>query len=125
MKIIIKNSSDTPLYQQIIDQMIGQILKGEIESGEMLPSIRNFANELKVSVLTIRRAYKELEEMGYIETRAGLGSFIKTTDIENLYEKKLTLAEEKLQNAIYEVKKLGIKKEDVIEIVEIFYEEEI
>ena len=69
MKILISNTSDTPLYQQIKDQITDAILKGELKEGELLPSIRSFANDLRVSVLTIRRVYDDLEEEGDVYKR--------------------------------------------------------
>ena len=71
MKILISNTSDTPLYQQIKDQIKDAILKEELVEGDALPSIRAFANDLKVSVLTIRRVYEELEQEGFIVSQVG------------------------------------------------------
>ena len=73
MKILISNTSDTPLYQQIKDQIKDAILKEELVEGDALPSIRAFANDLKVSVLTIRRVYEELEQEGFIVSQVGIG----------------------------------------------------
>ena len=75
MKILISNTSDTPLYQQIKDQIKDAILKEELVEGDALPSIRAFANDLKVSVLTIRRVYEELEQEGFIVSQVGIGTF--------------------------------------------------
>lgn len=77
MKILISNTSDTPLYQQIKDQIKDAILKEELVEGDALPSIRAFANDLKVSVLTIRRVYEELEQEGFIVSQVGIGTFYK------------------------------------------------
>ena len=76
MKILISNTSDTPLYQQIKDQIKDAILKEELIEGDALPSIRAFANDLKVSVLTIRRVYEELEQEGFIVSQVGIGTFV-------------------------------------------------
>ena len=75
MKILISNTSDTPLYQQIKDQIKDAILKEELVEGDALPSIRAFANDLKVSILTIRRVYEELEQEGFIVSQVGIGTF--------------------------------------------------
>ena len=74
MNIIVSNSSDVPLYMQIKEQIKDAILKGELEDGELLPSIRNFANDIQVSVLTIRRVYEELEKEGFAVSQAGRGA---------------------------------------------------
>lgn len=77
MKILISNVSDKPLYEQIKEQIKDSIFKGEISDGEQLPSIRNFATELKVSVLTIRRVYDELEQEGFITSQVGIGTLFR------------------------------------------------
>ena len=76
LSIIIANSAEKPIYQQIVDQITEQIIQGELTAGEMLPSIRALAKELKVSVITTKRAYEELERAGYIETVVGKGTFV-------------------------------------------------
>ena len=73
MKIVISNTSDAPLYQQIKEQIVDAILKGELEEGDILPSIRTFANDLKVSILTIRRVYDDLEQEGFINRQRKYG----------------------------------------------------
>ena len=82
MKILISNTSDTPLYQQIKDQIKDAILKEELVEGDALPSIRAFANDLKVSVLTIRRVYEELEQEGFIVSQVGIGTFVCRSNLE-------------------------------------------
>ena len=84
MKIVISNTSDSPLYQQIKDQIKDAILKEELVEGDPLPSIRAFANDLSVSVLTIRRVYEELEQEGFVTSQVGIGTFVSMMDI--LYE---------------------------------------
>ena len=84
IKILISNSSDKPLYQQIKKQIIDAILKGELTEGTPLPSIRSFANDIKVSVLTIRRVYDELEHEGFTTSQVGIGTFVSTGNIELL-----------------------------------------
>lgn len=124
MKIIIKNSSSIPLYQQIKDQIKDAILKEELASGDALPSIRAFANDLQVSVLTIRRVYSELETEGFIVSQAGLGTFVSTGNIELLKDAKRRLVEEKMLELIQTAKSLQIKKEDLNSMMDILYEEE-
>lgn len=124
MKIVIKNSSDIPLYQQIKDQIKDSILKEELVEGDSLPSIRAFANDLQVSVLTIRRVYSELESEGFVISQAGLGTFVSTGNIELLKDAKRRLVEEKMLELIQTAKSLQIKKEDLNSMMDILYEEE-
>ena len=84
MKILISNSSDSPLYQQIKEQIKDAVLKEELAPGDALPSIRAFANDLKVSVLTIRRVYEELEQEGFVTSQVGIGTFISAGNLELL-----------------------------------------
>ena len=100
MKIVISNSSDIPLYQQIKDQIKDAILKEELVEGDPLPSIRGFANDLKVSVLTIRRVYEELEQEGFVVSQVGIGTFVSASNIDLLRDSKRRLVEEK--NAGYD-----------------------
>lgn len=124
MKIIIMNNSNTPLYQQIKDQIKDSILKKELVEGDALPSIRAFANDLQVSVLTIRRVYNELESEGFIISQAGLGTFVSTGNIELLKDAKRRLVEEKMVELIKTAKSLQIKKEDLNNMMDILYEED-
>ena len=124
MKIIIMNNSNTPLYQQIKDQIKDSILKKELVEGDALPSIRAFANDLQVSVLTIRRIYNELESEGFIISQAGLGTFVSTGNIELLKDAKRRLVEEKMVELIKTAKSLQIKKEDLNNMMDILYEED-
>lgn len=124
MKIVIKNSPNIPLYQQIKDQIKDSILKEELVEGDSLPSIRAFANDLQVSVLTIRRVYSELESEGFVISQAGLGTFVSTGNIELLKDAKRRLVEEKMVELIQTAKSLQIKKEDLNTMMDILYEEE-
>lgn len=78
MKVLISNTSDKPLYQQIKEQIKEAIFTEELKEGDAMPSIRNFANDLKVSILTIRRVYEELENEGFLTRQVGIGTFIST-----------------------------------------------
>lgn len=124
MKIIISNHSGIPLYQQIKEQIKDCILKEELSEGDALPSIRAFANDLQVSVLTIRRVYDELESEGYVVSQVGLGTFVSTGNIELLKDAKRRLVEDKLTDAIRTAKSLQITKEELGNMVDILYEEE-
>ena len=124
LKIIISNNSNVPLYQQIKDQIKDSILKEELAEGDSLPSIRTFANELQVSVLTIRRVYNELESEGFVVSQAGLGTFVSTGNIELLQDAKRRLIENKMAELIQTAKSLQITKEDLNSMMDILYEED-
>nr|WP_305182661.1 GntR family transcriptional regulator [uncultured Schaedlerella sp.] len=123
MKILISNTSDSPLYQQIKGQIKEAILQEELVKGDSLPSIRAFANDLKVSVLTIRRVYNELEEEGFIVSQVGIGTFVSTSNIELLRDSKRRLVEEKMQDMLQTAKSLHISKEELNAMMDILYEE--
>ena len=124
MKIVISNTSDLPLYQQIKDQIKDAILREELTQGDALPSIRSFANDLKVSVLTIRRVYEELEKEGFVTSQVGIGTFVSAGNLDLLRDSKRRLVEEKMQDMIYTAKSLSITKEELMEMMYILYEEE-
>ncbi len=123
MKILISNTSDRPLYQQIKDQIKDAIFKEELVEGDPLPSIRAFANDLKVSVLTIRRVYEELEQEGFIVSQVGIGTFVSASNIELLRDSRRRLVEEKMQDMIETAKSLNITKEELNAMMDILYEE--
>jgi len=124
MKILISNISNIPLYQQIKDQLKDIILKGEMSDGDPLPSIRNFATDLKVSILTIRRVYNELEQEGFITSQVGIGTFISAGNLELLRDSKRRIVEQKMQDLIVAAKTLKISKEELNEMMNILYEED-
>ena len=124
MKIVISNASKAPLYQQIKDQIKDAILKEELVEGDALPSIRAFANDLKVSVLTIRRVYDELEQEGFVTSQVGIGTFVSTSNIELLRDSKRRLVEKKMLDMIQTAKSLGIRKDELNAMMDILYEEE-
>ncbi len=123
MNIIISNSSAIPLYEQIENQIKSQILNGELPGDFPLPSIRSLAKELKVSIITTKRAYEELEKEGYIVTVAGKGSFVCGQSTERLKEAALFEMESKLEEIIIQAKKMGISLEECIEIFKSIYME--
>ena len=124
MKIIISNNSDTPLYQQIKGQITDAVLKGELSEGDPLPSIRSFANDLRVSVLTIRRVYDDLEKEGFVNSQVGIGTFVSAGNTELLLESKRRLVEQKMTDMIHTAKSLGITRQELSEMMEILYEED-
>lgn len=124
MDIIISNSSQIPIYEQITKQIKGMIIKGELKEGDELPSIRSLARELQISVITTKRAYEELEGEGFIETVPGKGSYVAGQNQELLKEKKLKIIEDKLSDVVDESKMLGLSIDEVIEMIKVLYEEE-
>jgi len=123
MKIIISNTSELPLYQQIKDQIREAIFTGDLAEGAAMPSIRSFANDLKVSVLTIRRVYDEMESEGFITVQAGIGTFVSTGNIELLRDSKRRLVEEQMHTMIKTAKSLEISKDELSAMMDILYEE--
>ncbi len=124
MEIIVSNSSGRPIYEQIVDQVKSQIISGKLRAGEPLPSMRVLAQNLKISVITTKRAYNELESEGFIETVAGKGSFVSAKDPDLLREGSLKVAEDHIQKAVNVAKNSGITLEELKEIIEILYGDE-
>mgnify|MGYP002798968714 CR=1 FL=1 len=124
MKIVISNTSDMPLYKQIEDQIIDAILKGDLSEGETLPSIRSLANDLKVSVLTIRRVYDDLEKDGFVNRQVGIGTIVSAGNVELLRDSKRRLVEQKMQDMIQTAKALGITQQELNDMMNILFEEE-
>lgn len=123
MDIIISNSSEEPIYEQIVRQIKEAILKGELEEGELLPSIRNLAKELQISVITTKRAYDELEKEGFITTIPGKGTYVAAQNKELMREKRLKIVEEKLVEAVIAAKAVNLSLEEIKEMLEILYKE--
>ena len=123
MNINISNTSTIPLYEQIQTQIKSQILNGSLQAGDGLPSIRNLAKELKVSIITTKRAYEELEKDGFIQTVIGKGTFVSTQNTERLKEITLYNLENKLEEIIKQAKSAGITLEEGLEIFKSIYED--
>lgn len=122
MDIIISNSSDSPIYEQILEQIKRQIIQGTLKEGEMLPSIRNLAKELNISVITTKRAYEELEKAGFIESVQGKGSYVAPQNRELIKEQKIKHIENMLSEVIKESKLIGFELEELYEILKFLYE---
>lgn len=123
MKIIISNSLNEPIYEQINKQIKAAILKEELVEGEQLPSIRGLAKDLQISVITTKRAYEELEKEGFIITMQGKGSYVAGQNQELMREKKLNIIEEKLSLIVRESKALDISYEEIEAMLKILFEE--
>jgi GntR family transcriptional regulator len=124
LDIVITNSSPEPIYEQIVRQIKKEILTGELQEGEALPSIRSLARELQISVITTKRAYEELEREGLLETVGGKGSFVAGQNKELWREKRLSILEEKLAEVIKEARLLQISRRELEEMLEVLCEEE-
>ena len=124
MDIIISNSSGKPIYEQISSQIKNHIISGTLLEGAALPSMRLLAKELRVSVITTKRAYEDLERDGFIETVMGKGSFVANRNMEMIKEEQLRITEEHLQKAVHVAKSSGITLLDLHEMLSMLYEEE-
>ena len=117
MNIVISGASDKPIYQQIFEQVSGQIVRGELTPGTMLPPIRTVAKELRISVITIKKAWEELERLGFIYTMVGRGCFVADLSAGDIMGKRSALLEEKIGKDIGYYKSLGLTLDEVIEAV--------
>lgn len=123
MDIIISNSSDKPIYEQVSSQIKNKIMNGTLEAGEMLPSMRALAKDLHISVITVQRAYEDLTRDGFIETVSGKGSFVAAQNKEFIQEEQLRKAEELLQQVADIGRSHGIAYEEMTNILKMLYEE--
>lgn len=121
MKIIISNSSSVPIYEQIKNAIINQIMNCELEEDEALPSIRSLASDIKISVMTIKKAYDELESEGYIVSIQGKGTFVAPKNTELAREQAQKDIEDNIQKAIDIANRFNITKKEIIDLIEIFY----
>ena len=123
MKIILINGSSVPLYEQIKNAIKENILKNKVEEGQQLPSVRTLSKDLKVSILTVKKAYDELEEEGFVESRQGLGTFVAGKDSDVKREELQKELENHLQEAIKLSADLDLDKETILELFEFLYKE--
>ena len=124
MHIKISNNSKEPIYEQIVKQIKALVIKGELKEGEALPSMRQLAKDLQISVITTKRAYEELEKGGFIYSIVGKGAFIAEQNTNLMKERKLKVIEEKLVEAIENSKELGISLKELKDMLTILYEGE-
>lgn len=123
MQLLITNQSKEPIYEQIKNQVIALILNGELQPGAAIPSMRSLAKDLQISVITTKRAYKELEDAGYIYSVVGKGSFVAEQNMELMREKKLKIIEEQLTAVIENSKDMNISLDELQQLMNILYEE--
>ncbi len=123
MKIIVNFNSMIPIYEQIVDEVKKQIGSGQLATGEALPSVRNLANELKISALTVKKAYDALEQEGYTATVHGKGTYVLSGNQEKLIEQKRTEIENELAVLVSRARAAGIKDEELQEMLGLLMED--
>lgn len=124
MDIVISNSSGKPIYEQITSQIKNLIITGQLKTGDMLPSMRLLAKELRISVITTKRAYEDLERDGFIESVTGKGSFVANKNAEFIKEEHLRIVEQHLQQAIDAAHMSAMTLNELIEIMTMLYKED-
>lgn len=123
IQLFIDNKNGNPIYEQIYSQIKNQIISGDLKEEEALPSIRNLAKDLRISVITTKRAYDELEKEGFIYTVAGKGCYVAPKNVELLREENLKRIEDYIQKIIPLAASCNLTKNDVIEIINFSWEE--
>ena len=122
MNIIISNNSSTPIYEQIKTAIEQAIFSNELKEEDILPSVRNLANDLKISFLTVKRAYDELEQAGFIKTVQGKGSFVAPKNLELIKEEKLKEIQDHIEK-VYNISKIAnISEDEVKELFKMIFE---
>ena len=123
MDIIISNSSGIPLYEQVKEQIKNKIVSNELKTGDLLPSIRSLAKDLRISVITTKNAYEELEKEGYVETVPGKGTYVANKNAELIKEEQLQKIESLIDTAISIAKLTNISKDEIKDMIDILYSE--
>lgn len=121
MNIIISNISPVPIYEQIKNQIINQIISDELREGDSIPSIRSLASDIKISVMTIKKAYDELEREGYIESIQGKGTFVAPKNIELVKEQANKEIESHISKIIEIADRFNINKKEILHLFEFIY----
>lgn len=123
MKIIIQHSSMTPIYEQVVEQIKGAIIQGSLKENDPLPSVRSLAKELKISALTVKKAYDTLDQEGMIVTVHGKGSFVRAVNPALKKEEQLKAIQQELETIVNKARITGIDDEDIKELFMIVMEE--
>ena len=123
MRIIINNNSMVPIYEQVISQIKSEIISGSLPEGQILPSVRALAAELKISALTVKKAYDMLEAEGFVTTVHGKGTFVNAADLQLAYEARRKAVEDDLAKAIQQGVSAGLSRDVIREIIGILMEE--
>ena len=124
MENVISNSSDKPIYEQIGAQIRDQVLTGGLTEGEQLPSIRSLATQLRISAITTKRAYQDLEAQGFVHTVPGKGCFVAGENLELLREERLRMVESSLVRAVSDARAAGITADELREMLDLLLEED-
>ena len=122
MKIIINSSSMVPIYEQIVDQVKAQIISGELKEDDNLPSVRTLSKELRISALTVKKAYDSLEQEGFTVTIHGKGTYVAAANKEMMMEEYRREVEEERTEVIRKAKRYGLSEEDIREMLELILE---
>ena len=123
MHIILNNSSMIPIYEQLMEQIKNEIISGGLKEGEVLPSVRTLSGELKISALTVKKAYDRLEEDGFVVTVHGKGTFVAATDKQLAIEARRRAVEDDFYAAVSKAKNVGMSNEEILELLTIILEE--
>lgn len=123
MKILLQNNSNQPIYEQIKEQIKANILQGKVEPGTALPSMRELASDLGVSLITTKRAYVDLEQEQFVTTIRGKGTFVKEQDASIMKEKQFIVIEDLAKELTKQAKLIGMDLKEINEIISLIYEE--
>lgn len=123
MNIILKNDSDETLYEQIVFQMKNLIINKQLIAGDLISSIRGLAKELNVSVITVKKAYEELENIGYIRSIAGKGYYVSANNVENMRDIAMSKIENDLEKLVIMCKAINVSKIELFDIIEVIYDD--
>ena len=123
MKIIINSSSMVPIYEQIMDQIKAQITAGDLKENDILPSVRTLAKDLKISALTVKKAYDNLEQEGYTVTVHGKGTYVAAASTERMLEEQRREVESNLEKAVEKGRRCGLKDEEIRELFDLIMED--
>jgi len=123
MKIIINSSSMVPIYEQIMDQIKAQITAGDLRENDILPSVRTLAKDLKISALTVKKAYDNLEQEGYTVTVHGKGTYVAAANTERMLEEQRREVESDLEKAVEKGRRCGLKDEEIRELFDLIMED--
>ncbi len=123
MHIILNNTSMVPIYEQLMNQVKNNIISGELAENEALPSVRALSAELRISALTVKKAYDKLEEEGFVITVHGKGTYVAATDKQLAMEARRKTVEDDFAAAVENARAVGFTNEDILEIVQIILEE--
>ena len=123
MKILINSSSMVPIYEQIMDQIKAQITAGDLRENDILPSVRTLAKDLKISALTVKKAYDNLEQEGYTVTVHGKGTYVAAANTERMLEEQRREVESDLEKAVEKGRRCGLKDEEIRELFDLIMED--